>query len=103
MDYVIKNGTVCLEGEHFRADVTVRDGKIQALGQAVHSGHEQVIDADGLYVCPGGIDAHTHMDLQQSPQYRACDDFYSGGLRRHDDHPGPHGLWPGGLFPALSF
>lgn len=80
MDYVIKNGTVCLEGEHFRADVTVREGKIQALGQAVHSGHEQVIDADGLYVCPGGIDAHTHMDLQQSPQYRACDDFYSGGL-----------------------
>ena len=80
MDYVIKNGTVCLEGEHFRADVTVREGKIQALGQAVHSGHEQVIDADGLYVCPGGIDAHTHMDLQQSPQYRACDDFYSGGV-----------------------
>ena len=80
MDYFIKNGTVCLEGEHFRADVTVREGKIQALGQAVHSGHEQVIDADGLYVCPGGIDAHTHMDLQQSPQYRACDDFYSGGV-----------------------
>ena len=80
MDYVIKNGTVCLEGEHFRADVTVREGKIQALGQAVHDGHETVIDADGLYVCPGGIDAHTHMDLQQSPQYRACDDFYSGGV-----------------------
>jgi dihydropyrimidinase len=80
MDYVIKNGTVCLEGEHFRADVTVREGKIQALGKAVHDGHETVIDADGLYVCPGGIDAHTHMDLQQSPQYRTCDDFYSGGV-----------------------
>ena len=80
MDYVIKNGTVCLEGEHFRADVTVREGKIQALGTAVHDGHETVIDADGLYVCPGGIDAHTHMDLQQSPKYRACDDFYSGGV-----------------------
>lgn len=80
MDYVIKNGTVCLEGEHFRADVTVRDGKIQALGQARHCGHEQVIHADGCYVCPGGIDAHTHMELQQSPQYRACDDFYSGGV-----------------------
>ena len=39
MDYVIKNGTVCLEGEHFRADVTVREGKIQALGKAVHNGH----------------------------------------------------------------
>lgn len=80
MDYVIKNGTVCLEGEHFRADVTVREGKIQALGKAVHNGHEKVIDADGLYVCPGGIDAHTHMALQQSPKYRACDDFYSGGV-----------------------
>ena len=105
MDYVIKNGTVCLEGEHFRADVTVREGKIQALGQAVHSGHEQVIDADGLYVCPGGIDAHTHMDLQQSPQTARAMTFTAVAWQRpaaDDDHPGSYGLWPGRLFPALS-
>lgn len=80
MDYVIQHGTICLEGEHFQADLTIRDGKIWAIGQSVHSGSETVIDGGGKYVCPGGIDAHTHMDLQQSPRYRSCDTFYSGGL-----------------------
>ena len=79
MDYVIKNGTVCLEGEHFRADVTVREGKIQALGQAVHSGHEQVIDADGAYLCPGFIDGHIHIEstLLSPPVFALV---VSGGL-----------------------
>ncbi|MCH4166038.1 MAG: dihydropyrimidinase [Megasphaera sp.] len=80
MDYVIQQGTLCLEGEHFQADLTIRNGMIWAIGQTVHTGSEQVIDGRGKYVCPGGIDAHTHMDLQQSPQYRACDTFYTGGI-----------------------
>ena len=80
MDYIIKGGTVCLEGEHFQADITLRDGKIWSLGCIGHKGSEEVIHADGMYVCPGGIDPHTHMDLQQSPKYRSCDDFYSGGV-----------------------
>lgn len=75
MDYVIKGGTVCLGEEHFQSDITLRDGKIWSIGGGLHRGSEEVIDADGMYVCPGGIDPHTHMDLQQSPQYRACDDF----------------------------
>ena len=79
MDYVIKGGTVCFGEEHFQTDITLRDGKIWSIGGGLHHGSEEVIDADGMYVCPGGIDPHTHMDLQQSPQYRACDDFYSGG------------------------
>ncbi|WP_296826478.1 dihydropyrimidinase [uncultured Megasphaera sp.] len=80
MDYVIKGGTVCLGEEHFQSDITLRDGKIWSIGGGIHRGSEEVINADGMYVCPGGIDPHTHMDLQQSPQYRACDDFYSGGV-----------------------
>lgn len=34
----------------------------------------EVIDATGRYVIPGGVDVHTHMDLQ-SGKYRAVDDF----------------------------
>ena len=56
MDYIIKGGTVCLEGEHFQADITLRDGKIWSLGCIGHKGSEEVIHADGMYVCPGGID-----------------------------------------------
>lgn len=34
----------------------------------------EVIDATGRYVIPGGVDVHTHMDLQAG-KYRAVDDF----------------------------
>ena len=37
----------------------------------------EVIDATGRYVIPGGVDVHTHMDLQAG-KYRAVDDFYDG-------------------------
>lgn len=80
MDYIIKNGTICLEGEHFQSDITIKDGKVWAIGKSLHQGSEDVIDASGMYVCPGGIDPHTHMDLQQSPKYRACDTFLTGGI-----------------------
>lgn len=80
MDYVIRHGTICLENESFQGDLTICDGKVRAIGQTIHTGSETVIDGSGKYVCPGGIDAHTHMDLQQSPRYRSCDTFYTGGV-----------------------
>lgn len=80
MDYIIKNGTICLEGEHFQSDITIKDGKVWSIGQGIHTGTEEIIDARGMYICPGGIDPHTHMDLQQSPKYRACDTFLTGGI-----------------------
>jgi N-acyl-D-amino-acid deacylase len=53
------NGT-----EPLMLDVTVRDGRILAMGS--HLGHsaDQVIDAQGLALMPGIIDAHTHFDAQ---------------------------------------
>ncbi len=90
MEYIIKNGTICLEGQHFIGDLHIRDGKVFALRQATdehftakESQSQEnitIVDATGKYVCPGGIDPHTHMDLQQSPKYRACDDFFDGGV-----------------------
>lgn len=37
----------------------------------------RVIDAEGLYVMPGGIDPHTHLEMPFMGQV-ACDDFFSG-------------------------
>jgi N-acyl-D-amino-acid deacylase len=45
------------------ADVAVLDGRIVAVGCLSGEGVETVIEADGLYVCPGFIDMHTHSDL----------------------------------------
>ena len=82
MQYVIKNGIVCLEGQHVRTDLKINDGIIEELGKGIYHGSEEVIDADGMYVCPGGIDPHTHMDLQQSPKYRAVSPLPAEGRRR---------------------
>ncbi|WP_298461543.1 dihydropyrimidinase [uncultured Mitsuokella sp.] len=83
MNTLIKNGVLCFPGEHFQADLMIENDTISFIGAAGSiQDHEadQVFDADGMYVCPGGIDPHTHMDLQQSEKYRAIDTFASGGI-----------------------
>jgi N-acyl-D-amino-acid deacylase len=64
-DLVIRNGTV-VDGsgaDPYLADVGVQDGRITEIGRIGAHG-AQDIDADGLAVTPGFIDAHTHMDAQ---------------------------------------
>lgn len=81
MKTLISNGTICLEGEVVKADLAIRDEKVEALGAGFDAGEfDTVIDAAGKYVVPGGVDAHTHMALQQTPKYRAVDDFFDGGV-----------------------
>ncbi len=83
-DLVIRNGTVITPGHREIADVGVRDGRIAEIGGTL-SGPEE-IDADGLLVLPGGIDAHVHLlyaalaaELsQQEPVW--VDDFWTGSL-----------------------
>ncbi|HGS7426389.1 TPA: allantoinase, partial [Klebsiella pneumoniae] len=56
-DLIIKNGTVILENESRVVDIAVNDGKIAAIGE--HLGEaKQVMDATGLIVSPGMVDAH---------------------------------------------
>jgi imidazolonepropionase-like amidohydrolase len=58
-DLVIRNGAVITPGHREIADIGVRDGRIAEIGGTL-SGPEE-IDADGLLVLPGGIDAHVHL------------------------------------------
>jgi len=78
MALVVKNGTVVTATDQFVADVYCEDGVIKKIGKDldVPAGTEQV-DASGQYVFPGGIDAHTHMELPFMGTVSA-DDFYTG-------------------------
>ncbi len=58
-DLVIKNGLVILSTGAVKTDVAVKDGKIAAIGTGLEGKEE--IDAEGLVVSPGMVDAHVHI------------------------------------------
>ena len=60
-DLVIKNGLVILDGGEVQTDVAVKDGKIAEIGKDLATDGAKVVDAEGLVVSPGMIDAHVHI------------------------------------------
>jgi dihydropyrimidinase len=76
---LVVGGTVVdVDGER-RADVRIgRDGRVAELGPALTpQPGEDVVDATGMLVVPGGVDAHTHLHLPLGA-VAASDDFDSG-------------------------
>jgi cytosine/adenosine deaminase-related metal-dependent hydrolase len=63
--YLIKGGAVITVDRSLgtlpRADVIVRDGKIEAVGKDLPAAGLEVIDAANMIVMPGLIDSHYHM------------------------------------------
>lgn len=59
-DLIIRNGLVILDNGEVETDVAVKDGQISAIGTNLGEALE-VIDAKGLVVSPGMLDAHVHI------------------------------------------
>ena len=59
-DLVIRGGTVVTAADTYRADVGVRAGRIAAIGEKLEG--SDTLDAGGLYVMPGGVDTHCHIE-----------------------------------------
>ena len=59
-DIVIKNGKVVLPNQVMEIEVGIKNGKISSIGHDLYDS-EKVIDAEGMYVLPGVIDAHVHL------------------------------------------
>jgi imidazolonepropionase-like amidohydrolase len=66
--YLIKNATIFpVEEEPLEnADLLIQGGKIVAMGTDLPvTENAKIIDASGLFVYPGFIDAHTHLGLSE--------------------------------------
>ena len=78
---LIKNGTVVTASDTFQADVWIEGDKIVGLTGAAQRGNwptpDLEVDATGKYVLPGGIDAHTHLDMPFGGT-TSSDDFETG-------------------------
>lgn len=77
MKTIIKNGLVITAGDSVEQDIYIEDGIIKALGKDFPETDAEVFDAKGRMVMPGGIDAHTHLDMPFGGTV-SSDDFFTG-------------------------
>lgn len=57
---LIKSATIVNEGKTFEADVFIRDGRIEQIGQNIDKKADKEINAGGLHLLPGCIDDQVH-------------------------------------------
>ncbi|MEG0773941.1 dihydropyrimidinase [Clostridium sp.] len=77
--YIIKNGTIITASDTVKGDLFIDEGIIKEVGINIEKNNCEIIDAMGKYVIPGGVDVHTHFDLDVGIS-RAVDDFYTGSV-----------------------
>ena len=81
LDLLIRGGTVVTETGRRSANVAVRGPSITSVSDEEPPAH-RVIDATGLLVLPGGIDAHTHFNSEWPfPNERRPADGFESGTR----------------------
>ncbi len=64
---LIQNGTICTHNKTiFNKDILIDHGKIIKIDTKIEDAHCEIVDATGLYIIPGLIDLHCHI---QDPGY----------------------------------
>ncbi len=79
MSLLIKNGRIITAVDDYHGDVFIDAERVAVIGKDLSIEADQLIDATGKYVFPGGVDPHTHMDMPFGGTTSA-DDFESGTL-----------------------
>jgi cytosine/adenosine deaminase-related metal-dependent hydrolase len=63
MKTIIKNGRIITAVDDYKADILIEDERVSVIGAKLEMEADNIIDAAGKLVIPGGIDPHTHMEL----------------------------------------
>ena len=83
-DIIIKNGKI-IDGAGnpwYHGDVAIKDGNIAKISTRIIEDGNKIIDANGLVVCPGFIDVHSHTDyvLVLGSRYTRVESFIRQGI-----------------------
>jgi len=62
VDLLVRGGRVVSDSGVTIADVGIVKGTITAVGASLSLSADEVIDAEGLHVFPGGVDSHVHFN-----------------------------------------
>ena len=79
MSILIKNGRIITATDDYVADIFIEGETISAIGKNFNVQADEVIDASGKLVMPGGIDPHVHLDMPFMGTYSS--DNYETGTR----------------------
>ena len=77
MGVLIKHGTVITDTQTFEADILIEGEKILQVGKNLTTSPNEIINATGKFILPGGVDPHTHFDLPMFGTV-SSDDHYTG-------------------------
>src|SRR5579885_3413059 len=77
MDLAIRNGTVVTAAGTARADVGIEGERIVQVGGQIE-GAAREIDATDMYILPGGVDPHVHLNQAGMTGHRRADDLFTG-------------------------
>jgi len=80
MSTLIKNGRIVTASEDFIGDIVIRGDKIDSIGMNLEEANvDDIIDATGKLVFPGGIDPHVHLDMPFMGTF-SSDNYSTGTL-----------------------
>ncbi len=79
MSVLIKNGRVITASEDYLADIYIEGEHISCIGKNLTMKADEVIDASGKFIFPGGIDPHVHLDMPFMGTF-SSDNYATGTL-----------------------
>lgn len=77
MGLILKGGTIVTAEKTYKSDIKIVKEVITEIGKNLKYDNYEVIDVSGCHIIPGGIDTHTHFDMNAGSIITA-DDFESG-------------------------
>ena len=92
LDLAVKNGLVYIDGAFRKVDVGIKDEKFAMIVEpGMLPDAEHVVDAEGKYVLPGGIDTHVHVrdpgHSERGTWYTESQAAAAGGCTTILEHP----------------